>query len=836
VELEAQAAVPPTLEAQRVPNAVAAQRDMSHFLATKKGVAKKETAAVWAVVLRLSSAHPQYSHGYTHGCTLELDDGSLCQEMFTLHERATKRQGPSSDMYSSTQPKRHCDRMHGTHPKWKVNVERKVSEAAAALVKDPAPGPSSLKERSAAGAGKKMTQATLLMPMSGISKEQQAANMMRWVVYSKGAPSLSAPTDPYFKTMLLGLNANATFCYGDNLKTHILAELHMFVLAVKYLLGEGIADNRGNPFGQVGHDGVTLGDQLQYQSFSLSFLARDWRKWTLCLAFFRAPSHKALVLGPIFKDNFKQRYGYDLDGVANSSRQDQAAGAVAGEMGFDKEHCGMHVDDKVGQWAIGSLTKSRNKQEVESFPAGVAVTESMRKLAKEFAKSGARRAALRACSKRVEGPDIIPEVDKCGTRVASTHGMFYKNLRLFNSLNAYVSAGQLHKDHKEAQRYTVLQVPLQQWKAAAEMEAVLEIVRQVTTYSQSEREGTGAYDLVLTFHLLNSLKAGKPLQVVQLGQPEVRSKPVRRAVPDNELTATGMECKARALAEAQRRHSESSFTDSQLLALVLDFRTKNLSLLSENLKQRAELVARNSYVQYSLAADKYEASLRAASAATAGLESGAEPATKKVKIEPGLQPVEEEDDDMGFTLPGEDLSDGEEALAQLSSVEFYEANFNNEYRRWKHLKVDFTKPPFNMEELPKSYMSMIDLPVGEYYRDTLVKQKELGIIPAMARLTLGKNRASSFNERINSVAKDVMDPTRTDLGAAMQEALTLLRVNKEFMEYVRLRKEQDPEFKAFLAAGCQPGGSSSATAANVEETDPVLQLFGMLHELFDNFD
>ena len=83
------------------------------------------------------------------------------------------------------------------------------------------------------------------------------------------------------------------------------------------------------------------------------------------------------------------------------------------------------------------------------------------------------------------------------------------------------------------------------------------------------------------------------------------------------------------------------------------------------------------------------------------------------------------------------------------------------------------------------------LPIGKLYKKIMLndpERKRYGFIPLMAscsRGELGALNAESFSERMLSCANDVMDEGNTLLSDAEVEMLVLLRMNREFMEYMR---------------------------------------------------
>ena len=80
---------------------------------------------------------------------------------------------------------------------------------------------------------------------------------------------------------------------------------------------------------------------------------------------------------------------------------------------------------------------------------------------------------------------------------------------------------------------------------------------------------------------------------------------------------------------------------------------------------------------------------------------------------------------------------------------------------------------------------------GRVYRRLEKEDKDrekYGLIPRMAigsKGCLGFLPSSSFCERINSIAKDVMTDGHTLMSPTSLEKLVVLRMNREFMTYMR---------------------------------------------------
>ena len=67
-------------------------------------------------------------------------------------------------------------------------------------------------------------------------------------------------------------------------------------------------------------------------------------------------------------------------------------------------------------------------------------------------------------------------------------------------------------------------------------------------------------------------------------------------------------------------------------------------------------------------------------------------------------------------------------------------------------------------------------------------RQKYGLIPQMAggsKGCIGFLPAASFCEQVNSVAKDVMTDAHTLMGVEALEMLVVLRINRNFMEYMR---------------------------------------------------
>ena len=60
---------------------------------------------------------------------------------------------------------------------------------------------------------------------------------------------------------------------------------------------------------------------------------------------------------------------------------------------------------------------------------------------------------------------------------------------------------------------------------------------------------------------------------------------------------------------------------------------------------------------------------------------------------------------------------------------------------------------------------------------------QYGLLPFMALANLGSDLATSYVERVNSAAKDVMPDGSTLLNNLPLEMFTILRMNADFIDY-----------------------------------------------------
>lgn len=124
-------------------------------------------------------------------------------------------------------------------------------------------------------------------------------------------------------------------------------------------------------------------------------------------------------------------------------------------------------------------------------------------------------------------PRVRFQLDLNGTRVAAQHGLLLSSIRLNRSVKVYA-----------AQSNPTWALSGEQWQSMAEIEAVLDITRTMSTLAQSESSFLGAYGPVLK--AMTMLRLRKPeIMVIDTAAVDASPNLTRTAVDEDNLTETG---------------------------------------------------------------------------------------------------------------------------------------------------------------------------------------------------------------------------------------------------------------------------------------------------------
>ena len=142
----------------------------------------------------------------------------------------------------------------------------------------------------------------------------------------------------------------------------------------------------------------------------------------------------------------------------------------------------IYTGDKIGQSAVGALTRSVNKVPVNPFPDGQEIMQKTHALGVHFSYSNRHSELLEFRKIIHDQPGIRLVVDLNTTRCAAQHSLLFSEMRMNRLLKSYIAS----------QKNNVPQLCAGDWKAMNEMEGVLDISRKCTTLVQYEQLYTAA--------------------------------------------------------------------------------------------------------------------------------------------------------------------------------------------------------------------------------------------------------------------------------------------------------------------------------------------------------
>jgi hypothetical protein len=209
----------------------------------------------------------------------------------------------------------------------------------------------------------------------------------------------------------------------------------------------------------------------------------------VCFGFTASSKNTDVAVSELVKKVMRDTYGFDSTKIFGAAISDRAAKGIASQLDLEEEVCAMHDGDKLGQAAIGDLTRSRGGRVVKPFAEGVALMTRARKLKMgTYFSYGTRHSELIEIGQKNEPqrvPGIKVQIDLNGTRVAAKHGLVFSLLRLSRALKVYAIT-------KEAEIKSVWSFSNEDWETLAEFEAVLNVTKMTTSMAQYEKLYTGA--------------------------------------------------------------------------------------------------------------------------------------------------------------------------------------------------------------------------------------------------------------------------------------------------------------------------------------------------------
>jgi hypothetical protein len=142
----------------------------------------------------------------------------------------------------------------------------------------------------------------------------------------------------------------------------------------------------------------------------------------------------------------------------------------------------MHDGDKIGQFVVGGLIRSRNNVPINPFPEGHELVKKAHMLGTYFIYN-TRHTQLMTFRQQIrDQPELKIKVDLNTTRGAAQHGLLNSDLKLIRLLSIYMI---VHNDTP--------QLTISEWESIAEIEEILNISKDLTTLMQYEHIYNGAF-------------------------------------------------------------------------------------------------------------------------------------------------------------------------------------------------------------------------------------------------------------------------------------------------------------------------------------------------------
>ena len=319
-----------------------------------------------------------------------------------------------------------------------------------------------------------------------------------------------------------------------------------------------------------------------------------------------------------------------------------------------------------------------------------------------------------------------------------------------------------------------------EWQTAGEMEAGLEIASCQLTLSQTEKSYTGAMDVPVERHLRCKMSPYSEKQVMITDRPSLVAKAQRKAVLYENMTKTGREFFDRAVIASEERFY-NTMTPSQLVKSMSDVRTVKFctQYMSTDEITAAKESTKEAYIEYCTKAHAYKFGPASVVDAHNHAPDNA-PAPKRKWGAASVLGGHQEATSAVDVDTGPRLSD-------------LQLEFEIAYANW----INYCSDVVFVDEFPSDLKGeneddlclvrdLMGLDISKLYTradgpDTLNMHR----MPMLARQRIGENMAASFCERMNSIAKDIMDDGHTLLDSNELECMVILRANREFMRKVR---------------------------------------------------
>jgi hypothetical protein len=603
-----------------------------------------------------------------------------------------------------------------------------------------------------------------------------------WYIYGETRVSKRTFEDFFFRDILITQNPQASFLQRNNIKYHVAAEMLLFQVAFSWMMERLHRDFEGNPFAQGMHDGVTLSNKKCYQAMGAQQIFRGV-SYTLAFGFRHLRGHWSKMVADEFEKTFLRRANLTVWQVFWSMISDLAALKVASDLDIsDAQKCKLHQGGKVGSSAMGLLVKTRAKQVLNPFDNGVELYTVMHKLACEFSY-GDRAQQLDDICATLGMKSIKARVDLNGTRMTSLYNLFHANLRLRPAMEQYLAtetakvANLTTAAGVEAYERLLRRTPSNvQWQSAGECEAGLGSCKCQIVLSQTEKSYTGAMAIPVERHLRKVLSRDAPKLVIVSEKPNLSHVVERKAVKYGDMSQDGRTFFDRAEIAAEERFV-NEMTDAELVKSMNDVRSVKFcdQYMTGDEIVRAKECTKAAYVEY---CKKAHAHKHSQFPQQGGPEPTVAPAPQRKRGAAAFLQRE---------IP--DVAQGASCLQEADVLREFELAFNN----WITFCSDINfvgEFPEELQGKEEDELDLVEDLLGLDISHLYVKAEgpttlPMYKMPMLARQRIGENMAASFCERMNSIAKDILDEGHTLLNDPELEAMVILRANRAFMTKVR---------------------------------------------------
>ena len=658
-------------------------------------------------------------------------------------------------------------------------------------------------------------------------RDKALCSQAHFFVYSEPPVPFSTFEDPVFQEMLTAMIPpnqeveNPPILNQSGVEEYINSEFELFKTCLHKELEPMVKDSKGNAFCRMIHDDVTSENRFEPKAFGIQFCNNKFRRnHVVALGFLDVQNDTTNAESDPRKDIFKERTSYDLNQIVSSTVQDAAATKrIADTWDLEVEtFVDMHDGDEVGVSAIGRPVRDKLRNVLDPFPAGQALEKKLDDQAKHFSCSHSNRQRyMDIVGSAAEDQDLttIIKQDLCEAGINNFHELLRSSLKLKKSLDLYFST----RSNEPGSSITDF-LTTDDWRFALEVEAILNISKDVIAMSQAENEFNVAYTPIVRNSMHKKLTEDK-IMVIDVTNWGNTKRAARKEVDVNTFTKNGRDCRKRSILECERcffgyNGEERMNAEDVQVKMKLSKREKATLFLDKRtclqksiLKEKEEWTdAKKQLESFYIDFYKNRKLHDWDNSRRDSMRNNLRKLVQKVPSSSRTFDLFDDDSDSNSA------NDEEHAFGQPSRIhnemeDILKAKqeFEKVIKKWCRWKPDW-KGLFPEKELtstldidsgteicePDALKELIDINMArlmhyieQYNSDN---GNVFGYLPMMCRLSpcqLGGLNSKGFVERTNTCAKFIAGDEKANLNHELVEKLAVLRMNRNFMMYCRQR-------------------------------------------------